>query len=411
MNDIKSQLGRLQVELQQELENILDYWMRYSIDDVNGGFYGRINNENIVDNDAVRGVVLNARILWTFSAAFRFTKNQRHLAIAARAFQYLTNYFHDQRYGGFYWSVDKQGQPVETKKQVYGIAFCCYAFSEYYKASGDHSSLDLAKGCFILIEQHAFDPGQTGYHEAFTREWQTVEDLRLSVKDANEKKTMNTHLHILEAYSNLYKLWPDELLGNRIRQLLSNFLEKIIDRSTGHLQLFFDENWNVMSTTISFGHDIEAAWLLPEAAASIDDNDWIRISGEMALVLAEAAAEGLDLDGGLWYEKEDGSLVQQKHWWPQAEAIAGFFNAWQLSGDEKYLGYTIRSWEFVQRHLLDKKYGEWFWGIGEDGKPMHDEDKTGFWKCPYHNSRACLEIINRVKAVTGDAYNGITQTV
>lgn len=411
MNEITSQLRRLQAELKQELASILDYWMRYTIDDVNGGFYGRISNENLADNDAEKGLVLHARILWTFSAAFLYSKDQRYLDIATRAFHYLIHYFHDQQFGGFYWAVNKQGQPVETKKQVYGIAFCCYGFSEYYRASGDHSSLDFAKDCYAQIEQHAFDPVQTGYLEAFTRDWQTVTDLRLSAKDANEKKTMNTHLHILEAYSNLYKSFPDEMLRNRIGQLLSNFSEKIIDRSTGHMRLYFDENWKVKSTTISFGHEIEASWLLPEAAATIGNNYWIRTTGELALVLAEAAQAGLDQDGGLWYELEAGSLIKQKHWWPQAEAMVGFFNAWQLSGNKKYLGYSIRGWEFIQQQLLDKKHGEWFWGVGEDGKPMHDQDKIGFWKCPYHNSRACLEIINRVNAVNGNAYNGITQTV
>lgn len=390
-----TQLEKLRSELELELKNILDYWMRHTIDEQQGGFYGRISNENVVDTDAPKGLVLNARILWTFSAAYNFISDKKYLVIADRAFQYLTRYFYDQQYGGFYWSLDKWGQAIETKKQIYGIAFCCYAFSEYYKASQSISSLDYAKDCFNRIEQHAFDRERTGYLEAFTREWEPIADLRLSDKDANEKKTMNTHLHVLEAYSNLYRSWADERLGNRVRQLLANFADHILNKETGNLQLFFDENWNVRGETVSYGHDIEAAWLLLEAAETIDDKQWIEAARDLALQLSEATCEGLDTDGGLWYELENGKLVKQKHSWPQAEAMVGFFNAWQLSGKKKYLDHSIKSWQFIRQNILDKANGEWFWGINEDGSIMQQQDKVGFWKCPYHSSRACLEIIRR----------------
>ncbi len=390
------QLEKLKLELESELQDILEYWITHTIDDEFGGFYGRISSENIVDNDTDRGLVLNARILWTFSRACLFTNDERHLQVATRAYDYITSRFFDQQYGGYYWAVDKCGKPTDTKKQVYGLAFCCYAFSEYYRAGRNQESLARAIACFNIIEQHAYDQERTGYLEAFSREWEPVHDMRLSTKDANEKKSANTHLHVLEAYTNLYRLWPDRALFKAIRGLLSDFSNHIVDKSSGHLQLFFDENWSVKSTTISYGHDIEAAWLLSEAALAIDDDEWIKATRSLGLQLCEAACTGLDKDGGLWYESVDGQLATQKHWWPQAEAVLGFFYTWQLSGESKYLDYCIRSWQFIKGNILDKENGEWFWGIGSDGAVMAGYDKVGFWKCPYHNSRACIEIAGRI---------------
>lgn len=392
------QPGNLAMELAQELNNILEYWTQHTIDREHGGFYGRIGNDNVADTESPKGLVLNARILWTFSAAYNFTGNHACLPVAGRAFEYLINHFFDRENGGFYWSVDSYGRPLETKKQVYGIAFCCYAFAEYYRASRDIKSLLYAKHCFQKIEQFAFDELRTGYVEAFTQDWKPVGDLRLSNKDANEKKTMNTHLHVLEAYSGLYRSWPDQLLKKRISQLLANFADNILNSATGHLQLFFDENWNVKSGLISYGHDIEAAWLLTEAAETIDDKNWIARTKGHALQLAGAAARGLDSDGGLWYERENDQLVKQKHSWPQAEAMVGFYNAWQLSGDPAFLSYSIRSWQFIKQSILDKNNGEWFWGLNHDGTVMENEDKVGFWKCPYHSTRACMELMRRLRA-------------
>lgn len=393
------QLENLKLELESELKDILEYWTTYSVDERFGGFYGRIGNDNIVDNDADRSLVLSARILWTFSSATLFTNEERHLQIAARAYDYIANFFFDHQYGGYYWAVDKHGTTTDTKKQVYGLAFCCYAYSEYYRASGNQESLARAKACFSFIEQHASDRERSGYFEAFSREWTPVADMRLSRKDANEKKSANTHLHVLEAYTSLYRSWPDKSLYHAIRRLLDDFSNYIVDKRSGHLQLFFDENWEVKGTTISYGHDIEASWLLVEAASVIEDEKLINTAGCLGLQLAEASCAGLDQDGGLWYESVNDALIRQKHWWPQAEAMVGFFNAWQLSGDRKYLDHCMRSWKFIKENIRDKENGEWFWGVGSNGEVMAGYDKAGFWKCPYHNSRACIEIAGRIKAI------------
>lgn len=398
------QLAAYKSELALELQEILKYWINNTVDEKDGGFYGKIDNENILITDSPKGSVLNARILWSFSAAYNQTQNPELLPYATRAYNYLSNYFIDQQYGGVYWTVDHMGNPLDTKKQVYASAFAIYALSEYYKATGDKAALTAAKNLYLLLIEKSYDWDYGGYFEAFTREWQTLADLRLSAKDANEKKSMNTHLHILEAYTTLYTVWPDDVLRAEIENLLNNFTDHIIDHRTGHLVLFFDEQWNKKGDTVSYGHDIEATWLLLEAAEVIHHEEMIIRIKKLCIEISAATLDGLDTDGGLWYEYEPDSkhLIREKHWWPQAEAMVGFFNTWQLTGDEKWLSRSIQTWNFVKAKILDKQNGEWFWGVYADGAEMSTEDKAGLWKCPYHNSRACLEIIRRIDNIKGN---------
>lgn len=389
----------LREALHKELYAILEYWEKHTIDERHGGFIGRLQNDNTPDPFAVKGAVLNARILWTFSAAFNTTKDPRFLQTAQRAFAYIVAHFCDKEFGGVIWSVDYTGNPVETKKQVYAIAFVVYAFSEYYKAAQDEKAKELAIGLYSLIQLYSYDPVHGGYFEAFTRDWKEIGDQRLSAKDANERKTMNTHLHVLEAYTTLYTIWPDAGLKTHITDLLKVFYDKILDHQTNHLRLFFDEVWNAKGAAVSYGHDIEASWLLLEAAEAIGEPEQIERFKTVAVNMAAATLEGIDEDGGLWYEYEPAhnKLIAEKHWWPQAEALVGFVNAWQVSGDESYLQHAVNSWAFIERHLLNKAHGEWFWGVKDDCSVM-DEDKVGLWKCPYHNGRACLEGIRRLES-------------
>jgi mannobiose 2-epimerase len=396
---IKAQTEIYTAELKTELGRILQFWSDFTPDEVNGGFYGRIDNDNQVIAGSPKGSVLNARILWTFSAAYNLNPNPDYLALASRAYHYIVKHFIDQQYGGVYWSVDFKGHPIDTKKQVYAIAFTIYALSEFYKASGNKAAKQEAKDMFYLLVEKAYDPVKTGYFEAFTKDWKAIDDLRLSAKDENEKKTMNTHLHVVEAYTNLYRIWPDKALKEHIQTLLDNFFHHFINHHTHHLVLFFDEDWTRKSGLISYGHDIEAAWLLLEAAEVIQDEALIERIKALSIAVADETIKGLDADGGLWYEYEpaDGRLIKEKHWWVQAEAMVGFFNAWQISGDKKYLELSVNSWRFVKDKILDTVNGEWFWGITPSGEIMPKEDKVGIWKCPYHNSRACIEIIKRNK--------------
>ncbi|TDO71469.1 mannobiose 2-epimerase [Flavobacterium chryseum] len=393
-----SKLKQLKTELSAELDSILDYWSKNAIDTKNNGFIGQIDsNENIVGN-AEKGSVLNARILWSFSSSYQITKNEEHKKIAKRAFEFLSEYFYDSEFGGLFWSINADTTPKDTKNQIYALAFAIYGLSEYYVISKDEKALAIAINLYLRIQKYSYDPVNKGYLEAFTRDWQPIEDLRLSDKDANEKKTMNTHLHIVEAYANLYKVWKDKTLQKNIIELLQTIEKHFINTQTGHLRLFFDENWIEKPDVISYGHDIEAAWLLLHCAEIAGDETLIINYKKYAVQMAEVTKEGLDIDGGLWYEfdPEKNELIAEKHWWVQAEALIGFYNAYQLTEKESYLEIVLKNWDFIKKHILDTKNGEWFWGIYKDDS-LIEKDKAGFWKCPYHNSRACLELINRIK--------------
>jgi cellobiose epimerase len=380
-------------ELGRELHSILQYWMLYTPDERRGGFIGRIDDQDTPDAHAPRGLVLNARILWAFSAAWRYTGQWIYRPVATRAYEYLAANFFDNEYGGAFWSLTASGEPLNKRKQIYGQAFVLYGLSEYYRAIGDQPVLDQAIELYRLIEKHGYDPRHGGYFEAFDCDWTPLEDVRLSEKDANEKKTMNTNLHVLEAYTNLYRVWPNEGLRERIRQLLDVFTTYIVDKTTGHLGLFFTERWVPRSTIVSYGHDIEAGWLLHEAALAIEDGEREKQLASLALQLAASVERGLDADGGLWYERKDGHIVPEKHWWPQAEAMVGYLRAWRISGESRWWQRSAGVWDFVKKYIRHPRGKEWYWGVNADHTPMAGEDKMGFWKCPYHNSRACLEIM------------------
>lgn len=393
-------LQKYKEDLENELHDILDFWRNRTIDDLNGGFIGKIDNNNRINVEAPKGSVLNSRILWTFSAAYQVTNNDSYLSTAERAFEYFREYFIDKEFGGVYWTVDYKGRPLDTKKQIYALAFAVYGLSEFYLSSKNEAAKDLAIELYNTIIKYSYDFENGGYIEALTRDWKEINDLRLSKKDANEKKTMNTHLHLLEAFANLYRVWKNEKVEEKVSELIYIFLNRIIDPETHHLVLFFDEKWNKKSQIVSYGHDIEAAWLIEEAAGIVQNNSLSQQVQQNSVSLALAATDGLDSDGGLWYEYDiaNDDLIKEKHWWPQAEAMVGFFNAWQITGDEKFLQNSLSSWKFIQQHILNKKNGEWFWGIEEDNTVMN-EDKIGIWKCPYHNSRACMELIKRIKTI------------
>jgi mannobiose 2-epimerase len=395
---VPANLKQLKSELTAELDSILNYWSKHTLDNQNEGFVGQIDfNDHIVAN-AEKGSVLNSRILWTFSSSYQITKKENHKEIAKRAFEYLSKYFYDPEFNGLFWSINADKTPKDTKNQIYALAFAIYGLSEYYVISQDQKALETAVNLYKSIQKNSYDPVNKGYLEAFTRDWQPIEDLRLSDKDANEKKTMNTHLHIIEAYANLFKVWKDETLKKDSIELLETIEKHFVNTETGHLRLFFDENWIEKPDVISYGHDIEAAWLLLQCAEVLEEENLIASYKKHAVQIAEVTKEGLDTDGGLWYEFEpkENELIAEKHWWVQAEALIGFYNAYQLTGNEEYLKIVFENWNFIKKHILDHKNGEWFWGIHKDYS-LIQKDKAGFWKCPYHNSRACLELINRIK--------------
>ena len=389
----------LSFELEKELkENILPYWMEHTPDQAHGGFHGHLTHKNQVVRGAGKGAIMHARILWTFAAAYRMYPHQEYLDTAKRACGYIMDRFVDREYGGIYWELDHLGAVKTSRKQIYATAFTIFALAEYRMACGDDLALNTATGLFRDIEDHALDRERNGYTEALTREWEPVEDLRLSHKDQNESKTMNTHLHILEAYANLYRVWKDPGLKKALENVIGIFLDRFADQETHHLNLFFDDDWNLRSNLISFGHDIECAWLLQEAAEVSGHPGFIARTRQLAVEMARENFTGLDSDGGLFYEQfpDQGRFDTDKHWWPQAEAMVGYYNAYQLSGEEVFALKSLNIWEFIKARIVDHRYGEWYWSVNREGIPQTVREKAGFWKCPYHNGRACMEMIRRI---------------
>ncbi|CAH1202682.1 Cellobiose 2-epimerase [Paenibacillus plantiphilus] len=387
-------------ELQAELQgNILNFWMEQTVDDEHGGFVGEIDGQLRIDTRADKGLVLNARILWSFASAYRLFPNSEYKKMADRAYDYLKNYFIDRDNGGLFWSVDYTGQPAQTKKQVYGQAFYIYALAEYNRAFGSQEAIDLAIDIYRLLERYAYEPVHKGYIEALTLDWKQTDDLSLSNKDLNEKKSMNTHLHVLEAYTNLYRVWKSEELKRSLTELIEVTLDHIIDSKHARFELFFDESWQVKGHHISYGHDIEGSWLLYEAAEVLGTPSLLERVERMALAMAEAVlADGIDQDGGIWNEADQSGVTDSnKDWWPQAEAMVGFYNAYQLSGEDKFRAAAWNCWNFIKAYIVDPTGGEWYWGVDQAGKPLAHEPKVSPWKCPYHNSRACLEMLERLE--------------
>lgn len=394
----KDKIDVLKAEVKAELiSNILPFWSTRMIDSKNGGFFGRIDGTGKSHAEADKGCVMNARILWTFSAACRVLETNDYLPVATRAKDYILNYFVDKDFGGVYWMLDHTGKMVDGKKQIYALAFTIYGLTEYYRVTGYEESLKQAVALYELIEKCSYDPTMEGYFEAYSREWSVLGDLRLSDKDANEKKTMNTHLHVLEAYTNLYRVWKDAGLKRQLEKLLIVFIDKIVNAQTFNLNMFLDENWNDKTELVSYGHNIEASWLLYEAATVLGSKDLVNKVKDISIKIADVTYEGLRSDGSMVYERffTNGHVDTDRHWWPQAETVVGYVNAYELTGNEDYLNKALAAWKFISEHLIDGNGGEWYWSVNENLQPNTKDDKAGFWKCPYHNGRMCLEIMER----------------
>ena len=388
MDNKHDQALRLKRELAEELtQNILPYWIN-NMQDPRGGFYGRIDSGGKVHPESPKGAVLNARILWTFSSAWRLLKKPDYLQMALRAKEEVIGRFVDSEYGGVFWTVDAAGSPLDTKKQTYATAFAIYGLSEHVRATGDKESLDMAVRLYHDIETHCADEAFGGYFEAFGRQWDRLADMRLGEKDLNANKTMNTHLHVLEAYANLYRVWPDAELAERLRTLIRLFGSRIVNPQTGRLRLYFHTDWEPYGDNTSYGHDIEASWLLQEASSVLADKKLLDEVESLVFRMATALRKGAGLPVICH--------LPSAQWWEYAEAVVGFFNLWQHTRDDSALDDVLSVWDFIKNHLIDLQHGEWWWSVEADGHPSPADDKAGIWKCPYHNGRMCMEIIQRL---------------
>ena len=423
MENLKSMRQEMQDVLQN---NILRFWLEQMQDRENGGFYGRMDGRGVLHPEAEKGAILNARILWSFSAAYRVLGKPEYLDAATRAKDYIIDHFIDKEYGGVYWSVDYKGNPLDTKKQFYAIGFAIYGLSEYARATADREALEYALQLFDCIEEHAFDHEHNGYIEACTQEWGEMADMRLSELDANFPKSQNTHLHIIEPYTNLLRavrelqaqescdyvpvlgsVLPTGIvvddatliaLQSSVKNLIDIFTDKILNPETHHLDLFFSMDWTRGAGRLeSYGHDIECSWLMHEAALVLGDKNVLAKVEPIVRMVAKASEKGLNADGSMIHEANlDTEYVDDDlHWWVQAENVVGWFNIWQHFGDDDALQKAQRCWDYIKQNLIDYEHGEWYWSRRPDGTLNLDDDHAGFWKCPYHNSRMCLEIIER----------------
>lgn len=408
----KDELVAYRARFENELvNNILPYWIRYAVDSAGDGFFGAVDVHNRPVTNANKACVLNARILWTFSAAAKQYGNETYAAIAQRAYDVLTTHFADKEHGGFFMDLTPDNRPADTTKHTYAQAFALYALCKHYAFQPTPAALCEIQNLFELLEARTADASNPGYREAFTRDWQLLNKNRMA--DNDEPKSMNTHLHVLEAYAALYQVWRDPRVRERLYALLRLFLENII-RPSGHLGIFFDEA--VKETTASrsicsFGHDVEASWLLLEAAEILDDAVMLERMRAISIQMLNAVERaGFDKDGGMFLEStRDGSHVRtNKHWWIQAETLVGMMNAFELTRDEHYWENVKLSWDFIFCHVIDHVGGEWFTKVNRFGEPFlmeppgdpspyyRNDWKIDPWKCPYHNGRACLELIRRI---------------
>ncbi len=386
----------MKLEVRENLtSNILPYWLRLL--DPRGGFYGEVKADGTVLRDASRGVILNARIIWSFAAAYQAIPEKRYLMAAIHAKDWFLQHFCDHKFGGVYWSVAADGTREDTKKQLYAQGFAIYGLSELYKVTKDDEVLKAAVNIYRVVETFFADKEFGGYTEALARDFSPLEDMSLSAHDINADKTMNSHLHILEAYANLYQVWPDAGLKKAVERLLDIIGTKVMN-ADGHLQLYFRRDWSVLPGGISYGHDIETSWLALECAFALKDDAIVERVRPWALAMAQAGNEGLLPDGSMRYERLlDGTFDDSRQWWVQAETVVGNLWLWKYHGIAGHFTCNaIRAWEFIRENLVDTEDGEWWWAILPDGSKDLSQPKAGFWKCPYHNTRMCLQVLSLV---------------
>ncbi|NLC93019.1 MAG: N-acyl-D-glucosamine 2-epimerase [Treponema sp.] len=407
-------------EIEDDLiKNILPYWQEYSRDMKNKGFFGDIDNDNKQDSSIERSIVMTSRFLWAYSAAARFLKDSKYLEMADFAYDVIVEKFFDKKNGGVYWSVMPDGTPKVSKKQIYGEAFCCYGLSEYASALKElkkddeksEEAMNKSLDIYNLIEKYAYDEEFGGYVEARAIDWSETDDMILSPKDMNCPKSMNTNLHVMEAYTNLYRNLPVVFpegknirseVGTSLSKLVMVTVEKILQKNA-HLGMFFKMDWTLLADEISYGHDIEASWLLWEAATELGDTYLQSEIKDTVVKIAEVAlVEGIDKKTGAMenFIKENGSVRDcTRVWWNQAESMTGFYNAYQITGEEKYLIASENVWKWISEKQIDRKGGEWWSAIDESGYPILSEAKGGNWKTAYHSSRADMEILRRTKNI------------
>ncbi|MCI9124267.1 MAG: N-acylglucosamine 2-epimerase [Eubacterium sp.] len=379
------------------IQKLIPFWEGLK-DETNGGYYGYMGYGLDVDPTYEKGCILNSRILWFFSNADLLLGREDLRKAADHAYRFLTEHGIDRDYGGVYWSLAYDGKVLDPAKHTYNQAFTIYALSSYYDAATDPQALALAKQIRDLIEEKCADA--YGYLESFDRSFQPRDNDKLSENGVLAEKTMNTLLHVFEAYTELYRVSPDEKTGARLRFMLDLFADRVYNPALGRQEVFFDKNWNTLLDLYSYGHDIEAAWLIDRGLSVLDDAAYTAKIAPITAQITENIYERAFDGHSLLNEAERGVPDPTRVWWVQAETVVGFINAWQKCQNaalrEKWLDAARAVWTYIQNHLIDKRDGsEWFWAVDEYGKPL-EKPIVEPWKCPYHNGRMCIEVIRRM---------------
>jgi mannose/cellobiose epimerase-like protein (N-acyl-D-glucosamine 2-epimerase family)/predicted GH43/DUF377 family glycosyl hydrolase len=394
-----ARLAALAVRMRSELESdILPFWLPYR-DLRGGGFFGLVRNDGSRDERSPKGLVMHSRFLWAYSAAYRRYGTVAYREAARSARDFLCGALYDAEAGGFWWAVDADGVPLRREKLVYGQAFAIYGLAEWFAATADREALELALETWGLLESRARDRAAGGYFEACDEEWKGPLVLALSEADVACDKSMNANLHVLEAFSALYSATGRPAVRESLASLLDVYAEKAF-AGGGHLSLYFDAAWKSHTDHVSWGHDIESAWLMAEASRSLYGDAGTAAAPPTVAKAIERAREASlaalgEFGGSLPREKAHGRIDAQRDWWAQAEGVVGMVDAWQDTGDGRYLDAAERLWDYIETTLIDRSGGEWFWGAGSDGKPLADKPKGGMWKTCYHDGRACLEVTAR----------------
>ncbi|MBP5179725.1 MAG: AGE family epimerase/isomerase [Clostridiales bacterium] len=393
------------------VKDLIPYWLSL-YDERYGGFYGYVSADGTVDTRADKGCILNSRILWAMSSCYKLcmdaglseTKLQdagyssvNIIDCARHAYEYFRDHYFDPEFGGIYWSVTYDGKPADTTKHAYNHAFAIYALCEYYEITHDMEAFKLAYYLKNCIENMFTD--EIGYLESFSRDFTLDSNPHLSENGVSAYRTMNTLFHIMEAYTELYRInkeTRDVFLIRKIMNVLDIFDKKIFNYEKGRLEVFFDREYNSIIDLRSIGHDVEMSWVLDRTCDILGDKDLIEEFAPFSLKLAEESLE-YGFDGfSMAYEVERGVVKESRAWWVQAEAIVGFINAYMKTGDKKYKDAARRTWEFVRNHMITKtRPAEWYNEVAQDGTPDMSLPLVAEWKCPYHDIRMCIELLRR----------------
>ncbi|HAM69288.1 MAG TPA: N-acylglucosamine 2-epimerase [Ruminococcus sp.] len=402
----KIEMMRIAGEIEQELRgHILPFWL--GLRDDRGGFMGRITPDLQADPAADKGMIYHARILWAFSSAYLKYQDPAYLSAAAHAYTFLRKGW-DIENGGFYWTLTVDGAPAETAKYCYCNAFCIYGLTLYAEASGDMDAMQLAEDAFDCIETHFAEPN--GYIESCTADWQPLENDHLSEHDLHAAKTMNTTLHLIEAYAELYRVCGKKNVAAALRKLIELYADRIYLPEKQQLGVFYDSELNLIGDLYSYGHDIEASWLVDHACDCLGSSKLTGRLRKIDFTLAERVSREAFYDGAFHNECFSGETDRTRVWWVQAEGVIGCLNAAQSAmnfGDsgnaDRYLNLAAALWNYIQSYQIDRRPGgEWYAETDKTGQPLFNTDTAGIWKCPYHNTRMCLEAIRRIHLIFGE---------